>query len=64
MPIQTLFQILFYPFVAADFFCAKSFFQATLALGDVVTAEDRVVQVVKNGAAVDKFAGSAQMIEP
>ena len=64
MPIQTLFQILIHPFVAADFFCAKSFFQAGLAFWYMVTAEDRVVQVVKNGAAVDKFAGSAQMIEP
>ena len=29
----------------------------------MVTAKDRVVEVIENRSAVDKFAGSAQMIE-
>jgi hypothetical protein len=30
----------------------------------VVTAEDRVVEVVKDGSAINKLAGSAQVVEP
>ena len=29
----------------------------------MVTAEDRVVEVIENRSAVDEFTGSAQMIE-
>ena len=34
-----------------------------LAFWHVVTAEDRVVEVIKDCSTVDKFAGAAQMIE-
>jgi len=48
LPIPILFQILIHSLDASYFFCPKSFFEASLAFRKVVTAEDRVVEVIKD----------------
>ena len=48
---------------AADLFCAESFFQTRFGLWEVIPAQNWVVQVIKEGAAVNKLSWAAEVVE-
>ena len=62
-PYQWLFQMLIHPFDTPDFSSPESFIQACLAFGDMVAVENGVMQVVEDGAAVDEFAESPEVVK-
>ena len=62
-PALFFFQILIHPTRATNFPASDRLLKTSLAFGNVVPVQDGMVKVVEDRATVDKFAGSAQVVE-